>query len=133
MPRYLLDTNIISHFVIQPEGRVAQAIARIGAPQVCTSIIVAAELRYGAVKKGSARLTARIESALAALDVLPFQAPADAVYGRLRADLERRGRPIGANDLLIAAHALALGCTLVTDNVKEFARIKGLAIENWLR
>lgn len=133
MSRYLLDTSIISNLVAEPSGPAARSIARIGAPQVCTSIIVAAELRYGAVKKGSARLTDRIEAVLAALDVLPFQSPADAVYGKLRSDLERRGQPIGANDLLIAAHALALDHTLVTDNAREFARIPDLAVENWVR
>jgi tRNA(fMet)-specific endonuclease VapC len=67
------------------------------------------------------------------LEILPFEAPADAVYGRLRASLERVGRPIGGNDLLIAAQATALGYTIVTDNEREFSRIEGLACENWLR
>jgi tRNA(fMet)-specific endonuclease VapC len=79
------------------------------------------------------RLTAQLDAILAALEILPFEAPADAVYGRLRTDLERDGRPIGGNDLLIAAQATALGCTMVTDNEREFARIEGLVCENWLR
>jgi len=70
---------------------------------------------------------------LGALDVLPFAAPADRAYGEIRTRLEQIGRPIGGNDLLIAAQAMALGCTIVTDNEAEFARIDGLIRENWLR
>ena len=78
MTRYLLDTNIVSDLVRQPQGRIAERIRKVGEAQVCTSIIVAAELRYGATKKGSQRLTAQLEAVLGALDVLPFEAPADA-------------------------------------------------------
>jgi tRNA(fMet)-specific endonuclease VapC len=131
--RYLLDTKIVSDLVRQPKGRVARHIRDIGEELVCTSIIVAAELRYGAAKKGSARLTAQLEAVLGALDVLPFEAPADTAYGLLRARLEQSGRPIGGNDLLIAAQAFALGYTIVTDNEGEFARIDEIAHENWLR
>jgi tRNA(fMet)-specific endonuclease VapC len=131
--RYLLDTNIVSDLVRNPRGRVTQRIREVGEGQVCTSIIVAAELRYGAVKIASRRLSAQLESVLGALDVLPLEAPADAIYGMLRARLERVGTPIGANDLLIAAQAIALHCAMVTDNEREFARIDDLAQENWLR
>jgi len=131
--RYLLDTNIVSDLVRNPQGRIAQQIRKIGEGQVCTSIIVAAELRYGAAKKQSARLTAQLQAVLGALEVLPLEAPADTTYGALRARLEKAGRPIGANDLLIAAQTLALGYTIVTDNEKEFAQIKDLPRENWLR
>jgi tRNA(fMet)-specific endonuclease VapC len=131
--RYLLDTNIVSDLVRRPQGRVAQRIGEVGEAAVCTSIIVAAELRFGAAKKGSARLTAQLEAVLAVLEVLPLEAPADAVYGLLRARLEKLGQPIGGNDLLIAAQTLALGYTLVTDNEREFRRISELACENWLR
>ena len=130
---YLLDTNIVSDLVRNPQGRVTARIRAVGEARVSTSIIVAAELRYGAAKRGSPRLTAQLEAVLAALEVLPFEAPADAAYGRLRADLEAAGRPIGGNDLLIAAQALALGHTIVTDNEREFARIAELPRENWLR
>ena len=130
---YLLDTNIVSDLIRNPQGRVTQRIREIGEAQVCTSIIVAAELRYGAAKKGSPRLTAQLEAVLGALDILPFEVPADAVYGRLRARLERAGQPIGGNDLLIAAQAIALRHTIVTENDREFARIEDLPRENWLR
>jgi tRNA(fMet)-specific endonuclease VapC len=131
--RYLLDTNVVSDLIRNPQGGVAEHIRKVGEAQVCTSIIVAAELRYGATKKGSPRLTAQLETVLGALDVLPFEAPADAAYGLIRTRLEQAGRPIGGNDLLIAAQAIALGYTIVTDNEGEFARIDGLPRENWLQ
>ena len=131
--RYLLDTNIVSDLVRQPQGIVARRIAAVGEAEFCTSIVVAAELRYSAARRNASRLTAQVEAILARLDVLPFEAPADATYGLLRAALERAGTPIGANDLLIAAQALTLGHTLVTDNEREFSRIDGLMRENWLR
>ena len=131
--RYLLDTNVVSELVRNPRGQVTRRIREVGEAQVCTSIIVAAELRYGAAKKGSPRLAARLETVLGALEVLPFESPADAAYGELRARLEQTGRPIGGNDLLIAAQAVALGYTVVTDNEREFARIDDLRCENWLR
>lgn len=131
--RYLLDTNILSDLVRNPRGAVTARIREIGEDRICTSIIVAAELRFGAEKRGSRRLTARLESILNALEVLPFESPADAVYGMIRAQLERAGCLIGGNDMLIAAQALALGHRLVTNNEREFARVEGLAVENWLR
>jgi tRNA(fMet)-specific endonuclease VapC len=131
--RYLLDKNVVSDLVRNPQGRVAERIRKVGESLVCTSIIVAAELRYGAAKKGSSRLMSQLDAVLTALEVLPFEAPADLHYGSLRSLLERAGKPIGANDLLIAAHALALDRTVVTDNEREFARVRGLRLENWLR
>src|SRR5581483_5637199 len=130
--RYLLDTNIVSDLVRNPYGLITQRIRKVGEAQVCTSIIVAAELRYGSAKKGSPRLTAQLAAVLGALEILPFEAPADATYGLLRARLEQNGKPIGANDLLIAAQAIALHLVLVTDNERKFARVDGLTYENWL-
>jgi tRNA(fMet)-specific endonuclease VapC len=95
--------------------------------------VVAAELRYGAAKKGSPRLTAQLDAILGALDVLPLDEPVEAVYGSIPAHLERAGQPIGANDLLVAAHAVALGLALVTDNDRELMRVQGLTCENRLR
>jgi tRNA(fMet)-specific endonuclease VapC len=112
---------------------VAEHIHGVGEVQVCTSIIVAAELRYGAAKKGSPRLASRLDAVLGVLDVLPFEAPADTAYAEIRTRLKQTGRPIGGNDLLIAAQAIALSYTIVTDNEGEFARIEGLIRENWLR
>lgn len=131
--RFLLDTNIVSDLVRSPSGKIAERISKVGEQQVCTSVIVAAELRYGAAKKRSLRLTSQLEAVLGAIEVVALEEPVDAAYGMIRADLERNGRPIGANDLLIAAHALTLNLTLVTDNEREFSRIDNLRIENWLR
>ena len=131
--RYLLDTNIVSDLVRHPQGLVAARVAQVGEAAVCTSVIVAAELRFGAAKKGSARLTRQLEAVLGALEVLSFEAPADVTYGQVRAKLEAAGTPIGGNDLLIAAHAVALGCVVVTDNEREFERVAGLKVVNWLR
>lgn len=131
-PRYLLDTNMLSELVRRPAGAVAEQIAIVGEQSVCTSIIVSCELRFGAAKSGSAKLRRRVDAVLSALAVLPLEIPADRHYGRLRAQLARRGMPIGPNDLLIAAHARALGLTVVTANETEFRRVPGLAVENWL-
>jgi tRNA(fMet)-specific endonuclease VapC len=131
--RRLIDTNILSDLVRNPQGRIAARIAEVGEETICTSVIVAAELRFGAAKKGSARLTAQLERVLAAVQILPFEEPADRAYAPLRAQLEAAGSPIGGNDMLIAAHAISLGCAVVTDNEREFAPVGGLTVENWLR
>ncbi len=131
--RFLLDTNILSDLVRHPHGRIFDQIKDVGEQNICTSIVVAAELRHGAAKKDSSRLTMQLEAILHAIDVLAFEQPADAVYGELRTRLERAGESIGANDLLIAAHALTLDHTMVTDNEREFSRIKNLRVENWSR
>jgi tRNA(fMet)-specific endonuclease VapC len=86
--RYLLDTNVLSDIVRNPQGRVARRIRKVGEARVCTSIIVAAELRYGATKKGSPKLLTQLEAVLGALEVLPFGVPADAAYGLIRTRLE---------------------------------------------
>jgi tRNA(fMet)-specific endonuclease VapC len=131
--RYLLDTNIVSSLVRNPQGRVADRLKEVGEQNICTSIIVAAELRYGISKKASPRLSAQVEAVLGVIDTLPFDSPADEIYGSIRTHLELAGTPIGGNDLLIAAQALTLDHTLVTDNDQEFSRVAGLRVENWLR
>jgi tRNA(fMet)-specific endonuclease VapC len=130
---FLLDTNILLELVRHPHGQIADCIAEVGEQHVCTSIIVVAELRYGAAKKASSRLTRQLEAVLGAVEVLPLESPVDIIYGEARARLERAGHLISANDLLIAAQALALGHTLVTDDERGFSRIPDLRIENWLR
>ena len=128
----MLDTNIISDMIRNPAGKAAIAMAREGDAAVCTSIVVAAELRYGCAKKGSARLLKKVEELLAEIPVLPLDVPVDGEYGAIRAELEGAGQTIGHNDLFIAAHACALGTTLVTANTGEFSRIRSLKVENWL-
>lgn len=132
MVRYLLDTNIVSDLLRNPGGRAARRLAVVGETLVCTSIVVACELRYGAAKKGSAKLAERIEILLESLEILPLDKDSDRRYAEIRSHLDGPGTPIGPNDLLIAAHALTLDLTLVTDNVEEFARVPELSVENWL-
>lgn len=131
--KYLLDTNILSELIKQPRGYTAQKLASLEKEDACcTSVIVACELRYGAQKKDSAPLTAKVHQLLEAIAVLPLEENVEQHYVRLRVILEREGTPIGGNDLLIAAHACALDLTLVSGNLKEFSRIPDLRIENWL-
>jgi tRNA(fMet)-specific endonuclease VapC len=130
---YLLDTNILSDLIRHPDGLVARRVEQVGQKEIFTSIIVAAELRYGCAKKGSSKLLERVQGLLGTIPVLSLDMPSDAQYGLIRAELEAAGQPIGMNDLLIASHALALGLTLVTGNTSEFSRVRGLKIENWLR
>lgn len=130
---YLLDTNILSDLIDEPKGSVRSRIERAEEDSISTSIICAGELRFGVEKKRSARLVTRVEQLLDSITILPLDGETDRIYGRERAALEARGTPIGANDLWIAAHALALGLILVTNNVREFGRVKGLKIENWLK
>jgi tRNA(fMet)-specific endonuclease VapC len=130
--RYLLDTNIISHLYRQPQGVVFQKLQDIGEEAICTSIVVAAELRFGAAKRGAPALTTWVENILAMLEILPLGDSVDRDYAAIRTHLEQTGQVIGANDLLIAAHARSLGMILVTDNAREFARVPGLLVENWL-
>jgi tRNA(fMet)-specific endonuclease VapC len=128
----MLDTNIISDLIKNPQGKAAKRIAKVGGANICTSIIVAAELRYGCAKSGSTRLLKAVEDLLGEIEVLPLDVPADTDYGGIRSELEAAGKPIGSNDLLIAAHACAVGATIVTANTDEFKRIRGLNVENWL-
>jgi len=129
--RYLLDTNAVSQLIRRPDGQVAQRVAELEPGSFAISVIVAVELRYGAERRGSLRLTRQLEAVLSAMDVLPLEEPVDRHYGEIRSELEGSGQPIGFNDLLIAAHARALGLTLVTNNVGEFRRVSGLSVEDW--
>lgn len=130
--RYLLDTNALSEVVKQPAGAVARRIAAAGENSICTSIVVACELRYGAMRKGAPVLNEKIEQLLSGVEILPLDEGVDRRYADLRMQLEQAGQPISAHDMLIAAHALTLGLTMVTANVREFRRVPGLAVENWL-
>ena len=132
LPLYSLDTNILSDLVRHPQGVVAKKIAVVGENEICISIIVAAELRFGAAKRNSARLSNQVETILAAMLVVPFDVPTDREYAKLRQLLESSSNSIGPNDLLIAAQARANGQILVTNNVSEFTRVPSLQVENWL-
>jgi len=129
---YLLDTHIISDLVRHPTGQIFKRIKGVGEETICTSIVVAAELRYGTHKKGSERLTQQVEAILSHIDILPLESPADKKYSKIRVFLEKAGTPIGPNDMLIAAQALAFDLTLVSANTNEFVRITDLKLDNWL-
>lgn len=128
----MLDTNAMSELMRQPRGSIQRRLRFIDRDGACVSIITAAELRYGASKSGRSDISTAVEGALQAVVVMPFDLPADALYAELRIHVERLGLPIGPNDLLIAAHALTLDLTLVTANIREFSRVPGLRVENWL-
>ena len=130
-PPCMLDTNALSELVRNPQGTLAQKLNVLEPDTVCTSIIAACELRFGAQRKGSAPLTQRVEQLLQALTVLPLDTPADEHYADIRATLERSGTPIGSHDLFIAAHARSRGMTLLTRNLREFQRVPGLTVEDW--
>ena len=130
---YLLDTNILSHLVRQPQGPVAAHIADVGEANVLTSVIVACELRYGAAKRGSKKLTRQVEAVLSAMTIKPLASDVERVYASIRVALERKGTPIGAHDMLIAAHARAIDAVCVTDNVAKFKRVPALKVENWVK
>lgn len=131
-PAWMLDTNVLSELIRNPGGPVVKRLSAQAPDAVCTSIVVACELRYGAQRKGSAVLSQRVEQLLATLLVLPFDEPADAHYADIRAALEHAGTPIGSHDLFIAAHARSRGVTLLTHNLREFARVPGLKVEDWM-
>jgi tRNA(fMet)-specific endonuclease VapC len=129
---HLLDTNIVSDLIRNPQGVVRDQIQAVGADAVCISIVVAAEIRFGCVKRASDRLTQQAEAILGALPILPLEEAADREYAAIRLYLETAGTPIGPNDLWIAAHARLHGLTVVTANVDEFSPIEGLDVVNWL-
>jgi tRNA(fMet)-specific endonuclease VapC len=130
--RYLLDTNILSDLIRNPSGPVFDYLKSILPATACTSIIVSAEIRFGLRKGASKKLQIQAEKVLGVMDILPLEKPVDLHYGEIRAFLNQAGKPIGGNDLFIAAHALALDLTLVSANVREFSRVPSLRVENWL-
>ena len=130
--RYLLDTNVCVDYLNGRFPSVTERIRRSSPRDLCVSSVVVAELRYGADRSSSRdRNHRRLDILTAEIPCVDFDLVAATTYGRVRAALEARGSPIGANDMLIAAHALALGVVLVTDNVREFERVEGLEIDNW--
>ena len=128
----LLDTNICIYIInAKPPAVLARFQQyRLGDIGLCS--VVAAELAFGVAKSGSARNRQALEMFLAPLTILPFDAVAVWVYGDLRADLERRGNPIGSLDTMIAAHALSQQALLITNNTREFAKVPGLQLDNWV-
>ncbi|MCV9997616.1 type II toxin-antitoxin system VapC family toxin [Pararhizobium sp. YC-54] len=129
---YMLDTNILSDTIRNPFGTASQYMERVSEDAMCVSAIVASEMRYGIRKRGSPRLSHLVENTLSRIAIVPYDDAASQSYGVIRDTLERQGKSIGWADLFIAAHAYSLGLTIVTNNVREFSRVEGLKIENWL-
>ncbi len=131
--RFLLDTNIASYMLRGANEALRRRLARVAPAQLSVSTVTEAELRYGVARRADAPgLAAAVEEFLARVDVLPWDRSAADHYGRLRARLERSGRPLGSMDLMIAAHALALGARLVS-NDRAFSQVDGLKVEDWTR
>ncbi|WP_442981109.1 type II toxin-antitoxin system VapC family toxin [Rhizobium sp. SL42] len=128
----MLDTNIVSDAIRNPYGRAAERMAAMDDEMIAISAIVASELRFGAMKRGSVRLTSLIETVIGRISVLPYENVASHHFAEIRLNVERQGKPVGTTDLFIAAHARSLDLTLVTANTREFSRIPGLKVENWL-
>ena len=129
---WMLDTNTLSALIRNPRGALVERLAALNADTLCTSIVVACELRFGARRRESVALSAKVEELLSNLTVLALDSDADRHYADIRCALEKAGTPIGSHDLFIAAHARAQGLTLVTHNLREFQRVPGLRVEDWL-
>lgn len=131
--QYLLDTNIVSLIVRGKSPRAAEVMATKRRSHVAVSVITEMELRFGLEKHpAAARIKPVVDGFLGAVRVLPLPPEIAVVYGRLRWALERAGRPIGPLDTIIAAHSMALGAILVTNNISEFGRVAGLRCEDWV-
>ena len=132
MPRFMLDTDTCSYIMKRSEPLVIKRLQSLPVTDVCMSVITKAELLYGVeVSPRRAQDTAALAAFLPYVEVMDLGDGAALHYAEIRADLKKRGVPIGANDLLIAAHARALGLTLVTNNMAEFERVRDLSLENW--
>lgn len=132
MMRAMLDTNIVSALMRGPGDKVRRRLDELGVHNVCMSIITAGELEFGLARTRSPKVSAWVADIMDTIQVADMEASVARPYGELRAYLAARGRIIGPNDIWIAAHALALDLTLVTANIREFSRVPGLSVENWL-
>lgn len=130
-PRYLLDTNTVAFHIRRSSSSLQRRLRRIPATRLALSVVTEMEIRYGLARNPSLRIAPLIEAFLAGITILPLTSDVAKQYGRIRATLEKAGSPIGPLDLMIGAHALALGATLVTNNTAEFRRIPGLRCEDW--
>ena len=131
MPQYMLDTDTVS-FALRGQGRVATRLLEHRPSELCISSITLAELRYGAETRRSRGLHRLISTFVDAIEIMPFDQSAAGRFATVAAALARRGKPIGTFDTLMAAQALSLRLTFVTNNTRHFARVAGLATENWV-
>jgi tRNA(fMet)-specific endonuclease VapC len=132
MPRYMLDTDICSYIMRRSHDAVLKKLSKVPVSEVCISVITKSELLFGVeVSPKHRQDEAALDAFLRHVEVLDFPDGASLHYAKIRADLKARGAMIGANDLLIAAHARSLGLTLVTNNTREFSRVRNLAVDKW--
>ena len=134
MIKYLIDTNICIYIMNKRPTGIIHKFKRFDVGEICVSTITVSELQYGVSKSKNRRLNKqRIEEFLSPLEILPYDEIAASIYGDIRIQLEKRGEPIGPLDLLIAAHALSKNLVLISNNEKEFKRVKNLKVENWVK
>lgn len=131
--RYLLDTNIVSFHIRGSSAALQRRLRRIRAASVALSVVTEMEIRYGLARNPALRIGPLVEAFLSGITILPLDSSVARVYGQVRAALEAKGTPIGPLDLMIGAHALVVGATLVTSDVREFRRIPTLRVADWTR
>ena len=131
--RFLLDTNIVSFHIRESSPGLRRRLRRVDASAVALSVVTEMEIRYGLARNPGLRIADLIETFLSGITIVPLDSGVAHAYAKVRADLESKGTPIGPLDLMIGAHALSIGATLVTSNVKEFRRIRGLRVVDWSR
>lgn len=130
---YLLDTNTISFHIRRSSASLQRRLRRTPAKAVALSVITEMEIRYGLARNPSLRVAPLVEDFLAGVTILPLTSEVAGHHARIRAELDREGKPIGPLDLMIASHAVTLGLTLITSDLREFRRVRGLRCEDWTR
>ena len=131
--RYLLDTNVVSFHIRGSSAALQNRLRRVKASTVALSVVTEMEIRFGLARNPGLRIAPLVEQFLDAMTILPLDSEVARAYGRIRAELEKGGRPIGPLDTMIAAHAVAVGATLVTNDVREFRRVRGLRVVDWTK
>ena len=131
--RYLLDTNTVSFHIRRSSAKLQRRLEETPASEVALSVVTEMEIRYGLARNPRLRIASLVETFLTGITILPLTSEVSRQYARVRAELDARSTPIGPLDLMIASHALALGVTLVTADLAEFRRVRGLRCEDWSR
>lgn len=131
--RYLLDTNVVSFHIRGSSAALQGRLRRIKAASVALSVVTEMEIRFGLARNPGLRIAPLVEQFLDAMTILPLDSDVARAYARIRSELETEGRPIGPLDTMIAAHAVSVGATLVTNDVREFRRVRGLRVADWTR
>ena len=131
--RYLLDTNVVSFHIRGSSAALQGRLRRIKAASVALSVVTEMEIRFGLARNPGLRIAPLVEQFLDAMTILPLDSDVARAYARIRSELEAEGRPIGPLDTMIVAHAVSVGATLVTNDVREFRRVRGLRVADWTK